>query len=55
MHFEKEGAFTGEVSPVQLKEMELSYVIIGHSERRHIFKEDNGLLIKSSRQLWSMA
>jgi triosephosphate isomerase len=33
-HFEQKGAFTGEVSPLQLKDVGVSYVIIGHSERR---------------------
>lgn len=46
MHFENEGAFTGEVSPVQLKDTGATHVILGHSERRHIFGEDNQLLNK---------
>jgi len=39
MHFEESGAFTGEVSAAMLKELEVSYVILGHSERRQYFGE----------------
>ena len=37
MHFEEKGAFTGEISPLMLKELDMDYV--GHSERRQYFNE----------------
>ena len=46
MYYEKEGAFTGEISPLMLKEAGAEYVIIGHSERRNIFNEKDQLLNK---------
>lgn len=39
MGWEDEGQFTGEISPVMLEEMGLNLVMIGHSERRHVFGE----------------
>ena len=39
MHWEESGAFTGEISPLMLKEIGIDYCIIGHSERRQYFNE----------------
>lgn len=39
MHWENQGAFTGEISPVMLKEIGVKYVVLGHSERRQYFGE----------------
>ncbi len=38
-HFEDRGAFTGEVGPALLKDVGCTFVILGHSERRHVFGE----------------
>ena len=49
VYWEKEGAYTGEVSPVMLKEVGCDYVIIGHSERRQYFGETNETVNKKAR------
>lgn len=46
MHWEENGAFTGEVSPKMLRELEIDYVIIGHSERRQYFNETDATVNK---------
>ncbi|MBN1787767.1 MAG: triose-phosphate isomerase [Sedimentisphaerales bacterium] len=46
MYFEPKGAFTGEISCQMLKDVGCSYVIIGHSERRHVIGETDELLNK---------
>ena len=48
-YFENQGAFTGECSPATLKAMGAYSVLVGHSERRSIFGETNGLLAKKLR------
>lgn len=39
MHYEESGAFTGEISPIALHDLQIKYVILGHSERREMFAE----------------
>ncbi len=46
MYSETEGAFTGEISPMMLKDVGCRYVILGHSERRQHFKETNEMINK---------
>ncbi len=46
MYFEAEGAFTGEISSKMLKEAGAEFVLLGHSERRHLFGENNALVNK---------
>jgi len=44
MHWEEKGAFTGEISPMMLKDAMVRYVIIGHSERRTNFGETDEMI-----------
>jgi triosephosphate isomerase len=46
VHWEEEGAFTGEISPIMLRESGCDYVIIGHSERRQLFYESSEMIVK---------
>ncbi len=52
-YFEEKGAFTGEVSPVILKDIGCEYVILGHSERRKYFKETDDLINKKIKKALS--
>ena len=49
MYVEESGAFTGEISPVMLTDIGVEYVIIGHSERRAYFHEDDQLIGRKVR------
>ena len=51
VHFKASGAYTGEISTGMLNELGVSYVIIGHSERREYFAETE----KKSVSLWRRA
>ena len=46
VHWQEEGAFTGEISPKMLRETGCTYVLIGHSERRHLFDENDQMVAK---------
>ena len=48
---EKSGAFTGEVSPLMLKDIGCRYVIVGHSERRQIFDESDDFINRKIKAL----
>jgi triosephosphate isomerase len=54
MYFEETGAFTGEISPLFLRAIECEYVILGHSERRNIFKESDDLTNKKLKKALSI-
>ncbi len=49
LYWEKEGAYTGEVSGPMIKAVGCSHVIIGHSERRQYFGETNDWVLKKTR------
>jgi triosephosphate isomerase len=49
IYWEKEGAFTGEISAGMLVEAGCCYTIVGHSERRHIFGETNEMVFKKAK------
>lgn len=53
MHFENDGAFTGEVSPVMLQDIGVTHVVIGHSERREYFNETDETVNKKVHAAWN--
>jgi triosephosphate isomerase (TIM) len=48
MHWEKPGAFTGEISAPMLRELFVRYVVLGHSERRTLFGETDAIVNKKT-------
>ncbi len=48
-HYEEKGAYTGEISPLMLKDAGCTYVILGHSERRKYFFETDEIINKKVR------
>ena len=53
MHFEEQGAFTGEIAANMLKALDVTYVIIGHSERRAMFNETDETCNKKLKQAFA--
>ncbi|KAG8824860.1 triosephosphate isomerase [Serendipita sp. 399] len=47
-YFKESGAFTGEISPVQLRDAGINWVILGHSERRSYFTESSETIAKKT-------
>ena len=49
MHWERSGAFTGEISAAQLRDLFVHYVVLGHSERRRLFGETDEIVNRKVR------
>ncbi len=52
-YFEKSGAFTGEISTDMLKDIGVSFVLTGHSERRHVLHEPGALVSKKAHSVFA--
>ncbi len=53
--WEEKGAFTGDISPVMLKNLNCEYIIIGHSERRRYFQETDEIINKKIKKVLSFS
>ncbi len=51
-YFEKNGAFTGEISVEMLKDIGVTFVLAGHSERRHVLGENSALVAKKAQAIY---
>ncbi len=54
IYWETKGAFTGEISPLMLKDVGCEYVVLGHSERREHFKETSEGVAKKTKAAFSV-
>ncbi|HDG97363.1 MAG TPA: triose-phosphate isomerase [Desulfobacterales bacterium] len=54
MHWEDFGAFTGEISGKMLMEVGCTHVILGHSERRHVFRETDDMIDKKVKKAFEL-
>jgi triosephosphate isomerase len=52
-YFEKNGAFTGEISLEMLKDLGVQFVLAGHSERRHVIGESSALVSKKAHAIYA--
>jgi triosephosphate isomerase (TIM) len=53
VYFEKNGAFTGEISVEMLKDLSVKFCLTGHSERRHVIKEHSELIAKKAAAVYA--
>ena len=53
VYFEKNGAFTGEISVEMLKDLAVKFCLTGHSERRHVLKESPELVAKKAAAVYA--
>lgn len=53
VYFEKNGAFTGEISVEMLKDLGVQFCLTGHSERRHVFHESSELVAKKAAAVYA--
>ena len=49
VHWEPQGAFTGEISAPMLARLGVKWVVVGHSERRHLFGEDDAMIARKTQ------
>jgi len=52
-YFEKNGAFTGEISVEMLKDLNVKFVLTGHSERRHVLGESSAVIEKKAHAIYA--